>query len=124
MLVVIPVTAAMAGIIVWSRLSEESSDQGSPASAPLVAQMKSASEGWVEGMNSFGGKIFTQEDNGKRVITVTNIPNKPCVETSWALAREGQITVNGVFLPRLSAGKLAELCSQGDNKSTIMWMPK
>ena len=37
---------------------------------------------------------------------------------------EGQVTVNGIFLPRISAGKLAELCSSADNKSTIVWTPK
>jgi len=124
MLVVVPVVAVIVGLIVWSRMSEDPADEGKSVSTALVSQMKAAREGWVEGSNPYGGKISSEENNGQHTVTVTGIPNKPCVEASWALAREGQITVNGVFLPRLSAGKLAELCSTGDNKSTIMWMPK
>jgi hypothetical protein len=124
MVVVIPTLLVMAGLIIWSRMAEDKPKNGMPDSSSLIAQMKAAKDGWVEGMNSYGGRIKSQENNGSKVIIVTGIPNKPCVETSWALAREGQITVNDVFLPRLSAGKLAELCSEGDNKSTIMWMPK
>ena len=116
------VVATAAGVW-WSKSVETESD-GKPGSAALIAQMKAASEGWVEGSNSFGGRIKSEEGSGKHAVTVTGIPNKPCVEAAWALARDGQITVNGVFLPRISAGKLAELCSSGDNKSTIIWSPK
>jgi len=115
--------ATVAGIW-WSKVEEEQLADPKHGSAALIAQMKAASEGWVEGTNSFGGKIKSEEGNGKHAVTVTGIPNKPCVEASWALAREGQITVNGVFLPRISAGKLAELCSNGDNNSTLIWSPK
>lgn len=114
---------ATAAGVWWSRAVETETD-GKPGSAALIAQMKAASEGWVEGSNSFGGRIKSEEGNGKHAVTVTGIPNKPCVEASWALARDGQVTVNGVFLPRISAGKLAELCSSGDNNSTIIWSPK
>ena len=115
--------ATVAGIW-WSKVDEEQSEDPKHGSAALVAQMKAASEGWVEGTNSFGGRIKSEEGNGKHAVTVTNIPNKPCVEAGWVLAREGQVTVNGIFLPRISAGKLAELCSSADNKSTIVWTPK
>ena len=93
-----------------------------PNSAALMEQMHSASQGWIDGNNLFGGKLKSEEVNGHQVVTVTDIPNKQCVEASWALAREGQVTVNSVFLPRISAGKLAELCASGNNKSTILWM--
>ena len=113
-----------AGGLWWWLAESEEPQPAQHTSAELMAQMRSATQGWVEGGNVFGGKLLSEETNGHHVITVTDIPNKPCVESGWALAREGQVTVNNVFLPRISAGKLAELCSSGDNKSTIIWMPK
>ena len=93
-----------------------------PTSEALIAQMHAATQGWMDGPNVYGGSLKTGDEGGRRTVTVTNIPNKPCVQVTWALAREGQVTVNGMFLPRLSAGKLAELCSSTDNKSTLLWI--
>ena len=113
----------MAGGVWWLQV-DENPPPVVHTSAELMAQMRATSQGWDGSANVFGGKLKSEEVNGHHVVTVSDIPNKPCVESGWALAREGQVTVNGVFLPRISAGKLAELCSSGNNQSTIVWVQR
>ena len=106
----------------WMQADDETPKTPPPTTEALIAQMRAATQGWVDGPNVFGGSLKTGDVGGRRSVTVTNIPNKPCVQATWVLAREGQVTVNGLFLPRLSAGKLAELCSSTDNNSTLLWI--
>ena len=122
-LIGIAVVLAGGGAFWWYGKSQDQKP-ALPESAALMEQMRAATTGWVEGGNIYGGKLTTEEVNGHHVVTVTDLPNKACVEAGWALAREGQVTINGVFLPRISAGKLAELCSSGANKSILVWAAK
>lgn len=116
--------ALAAGGAFWWYSGSQDQASALPESAALMNQMRAATQGWDGGGNVFGGRLTTAEVNGHQMVTVTDLPNKACVEAAWALAREGQVTVNGVFLPRISAGKLAELCSSGANKSTLIWVAK
>ena len=120
------VLLAGGGLAAWMMSAPEEDSAPAVGSAQLIKEMREAADGWERGRNAFGGEMKSDAPgaSGKRQVTASGIPNKPCVETGWALAKDGLVTVNGVFLPRISAAKLAEVCASANNKSVILWQPK
>jgi ribosomal protein L19 len=111
------------GAYVTKQTGDDVRDEKSDT-ATLIAQIKAGSEGWVQGANVFGGELKSQGEGSRHAVLVTKIPSKVCVEAGLALAKDGIITVNGVMPPRVSAGKLAVLCNEGGNESTLSWVPR
>ena len=93
--------AVVVAIAVWWINSIQNPAPAVPGSNVLMDQMRTAAQGWTDSANVFGGKLKSEEVNGHHVVTV-----------------------NSVFLPRISAGKLSELCASGNNKSSIMWVAR
>lgn len=117
----------LAGLGIGAYVTKQSGDETSDAksdAATLIAQIRAGSEGWVQGANVFGGELKSLGEGSRHAVVVTNIPNKACVEAGLALAKDGIISVNGVLPPRISAGKLAILCNDGNNASTLNWTPR
>ena len=117
----------LVGLGIGAYVTKLGGDDGHDAksdTANLIAQIRAGSEGWVQGSNVFGGEIKSEGEGSRHAVIVTKIPNKACVEAGLALAKDGIITVNGVMPPRISAGKMAILCNDGNNESTLNWMPK
>lgn len=116
----------LVGLGVGAYVTKQTGDDMKDAksdTATLIAQIRAASGGWVEGANVFGGELKSLGEGSRHAVLVTKIPNKACVEAGLALAKDGIISVNGVMPPRISAGKLAILCNEGDNASTLNWVP-
>lgn len=111
------------GAYITKQTGDETKDDTSDVGA-LIGQIKAASDGWVQGPNVYGGEIKSLGEGSRHTVMVTRIPSKVCVEVGLALAKEGIVTVNGVLPPRISAGKLAVLCSADGEVSSLGWTPR
>jgi len=103
------------------------SSSGSEAeanTASLIRQIESAATRTVHGANVFGGRVDSVDDNGRHAVKATNIPNRACVDAAWKLAQEGNITINGVYSPHLTASKLVNMCSEGEDHSVMLWFKR
>ncbi len=90
----------------------------------LLAQMHGAAAGNVVPTNAYGGKLSAQMVGNRTTVVAYGIPAKACVDVGWTLAREGVVTVDGVFEPHLTPAILSRLCySRKAGGATIVWTP-
>ena len=120
--------AAAAGVAVFIIVVSGGGDKLAPAS-DLVEQMKAAAEGGKRpAIHVYGGALRVQGG----AVTAEGVPQKPCVNAAWTLARSGRVVINGAMPTRITASILAELCaktgSEGDGAgraegATLTWIP-
>jgi hypothetical protein len=90
----------------------------------FIAEMKRALAGRDAVSYSFGGTIEVEMIQGRKIAIARRVPQAICVEAGWELVRMGTISVNGVMPQKVSAGKLADLCSREPGGATVEWTPK
>jgi hypothetical protein len=117
---IIAVVAAIVAGAAW-HLAGDPSDGLTPEER-LVKQMQTAATGAVAPTHVFGGGLEVSREGSGLTITAKDVPSKACVSAAWRLAREGVVSINGITPVRISAGKLSELCADGE--ATISWAPK
>ncbi len=92
--------------------------------AQLLDQFRQAAAGTVASPHAYGGALTVVAANGQINVTAAGLPEAACVQAGWQLAREGTVIVNGVLPQRISAAKLAELCSLDPQGATLVWVPR
>ncbi len=90
----------------------------------FIAELQRALAGHDAERYSFGGTVEVETSGGRKIVIARGVPQAVCVEAGWELVRMGTISVNGVTPARVSAGRLAELCSREPGGAIIEWMPK
>jgi len=120
----VAIGAAIIGLLVaavagWLALKDGQKPE--PTGLQLVAQLRDAAAGTIASPHVFGGALSVSRAGGHPAITAEGVPSKICVQIGWQLAKEGTVVVNGVFPQRISAAKLAELCSMNGDVATITW---
>lgn len=98
---------------------EQSRDVGA-----FLDELRSAARGMDPGRTSYGGRLDVESRGGKVIVTATAVPQALCVGAGWELVKEGRISVNGVTPQRVSAARLADLCSREPGGATLEWAPK
>jgi hypothetical protein len=106
------------GLILAATLSARPS--GSPSDI-LAAEMEAAAAGSGATRHSLGGPLTVLPRKDGLNVVADKVPPAACVQASWRLAQKGVITVNGVFMARLSAAKLSEVCFQVPDGAKIAW---
>ena len=105
------VALAVVGVLIAISLSG-APEELAPASE-LIAQInRAAGSGTPPRRHVYGGRLTRHMVGGKLAITVTDVPQKPCVNTAWSLAPHGQVVINGVMPQRITHTILVELCAR------------
>ena len=111
--------AAAAALAAWLLMSPKGGAQ--PSGEQLIDQLRMAATGTIPNPHVFGGALTVTRGGSRAKVTAEAVPAKICVQIGWQLAKEGTVAVNGVTPQRISAARLAELCSMNGETATIVW---
>ena len=115
---------AVAGVVALWAVSGGHRGGTPDLQALLLDQFHQAAAGTVASPHAFGGALTVAAANGRVNVTAAGLPEAACVQAGWQLAREGTVIVNGVLPQRISAARLAELCSLDPQGATLVWAPQ
>jgi hypothetical protein len=116
-------SAAVCAAVLWYFFAPPRVDDEQVADT-LLNQMQSAVTGTVPAIHAYGGALNLVVKDGRMLVIAFALPTKACVQAGWRLSKQGIIIVNGVLPPRLSAARLAELCSMVEGGATLTWVPE
>ncbi|EME68541.1 hypothetical protein H261_17858 [Paramagnetospirillum caucaseum] len=121
---IVAVVAAMGAAALMMRPQTLS---GNVAATPeaFAEQMEAAAHaGGGPVPHVFGGTIRTERNGSMLALVADKVPPTACVSVGWKLVRKGLLSINGTMPLRVSAAKLADLCSQEDGGAVLTWIPK
>lgn len=122
--VLLAVTLAIGGYILWSRSQAPAENTGSETDR-FVALMVESSHGNAPPSHMFGGAIRVTSMNGVPVVIAEGVPPRICSASGMKLVKKGLLSVNGTTPTRVSSAIITELCNkEGGGDATIMWAPK
>lgn len=106
-------------------MSSASKSKAALSPEAFAAQMEAAAlAGGGPVHHVYGGTIRIERNGATLALVADRVPPSACVSAGWKLVRKGLLSINGTMPLRVSAGKLSELCNQGDGDAVLTWIPR